>query len=168
MFRRHRHRVKPDRVEPDLPIVPMLDMSFQLLAFFVMTFNPVPAEGHLDMALPLIEGGKSEAPPPPSLEDAPDELFVIVEADAAHQIAQIRIREKDDTSKGRPLGADSAQLREALLERKKKRNGQTAKVKLEIDKGLAYAFVVKLIDEIKRTGYPQVAPALLGPDPPRK
>ena len=38
-----RKKKKPDYVEPDLPITPMLDMSFQLLAFFVMTFNPTPA-----------------------------------------------------------------------------------------------------------------------------
>ena len=61
-----RRRQVTDFIEPDLPIVPMLDMSFQLLAFFVMTFNPTPAEGHLEMALPLIEGGKSDQPPPPS------------------------------------------------------------------------------------------------------
>ena len=37
MFRR---RQGTDFVEPDLPITPMLDMSFQLLAFFIMTFKP--------------------------------------------------------------------------------------------------------------------------------
>ena len=35
-----------------LPITPMLDMTFQLLFFFIMNFNPVDIEGQLDAALP--------------------------------------------------------------------------------------------------------------------
>jgi len=57
MFGRHRHRQKPDHVEPDLPITPMLDMSFQLLAFFIMTFHPTQTEGQIMVALPKQEGG---------------------------------------------------------------------------------------------------------------
>ena len=51
---RHHHRDKGDPpVEVTLPITPMLDMSFQLLAFFVMTFQSANAlEGQLDMYLP--------------------------------------------------------------------------------------------------------------------
>src|SRR4051812_33229913 len=35
-----------------LPITPMLDMTFQLLFFFITSFNPADQEGQLDMALP--------------------------------------------------------------------------------------------------------------------
>jgi biopolymer transport protein ExbD len=35
-----------------LPITPMLDMTFQLLFFFIMSFNPSPIEGQMDMSLP--------------------------------------------------------------------------------------------------------------------
>src|SRR5947209_4849860 len=45
-----------DRVDPDLPITPMLDMSFQLLAFFIITFKPAPTEGQIALALPKDEG----------------------------------------------------------------------------------------------------------------
>jgi biopolymer transport protein ExbD len=38
--------------EVPLPITPMLDMAFQLLAFFIMTYNPTDLEGQLDLALP--------------------------------------------------------------------------------------------------------------------
>ncbi len=40
MLKHDRRRQGTDFVEPDLPITPMLDMSFQLLAFFIMTFKP--------------------------------------------------------------------------------------------------------------------------------
>lgn len=36
-----------------LPITPMLDMTFQLLFFFIMNFNPADMEGEMDMALPV-------------------------------------------------------------------------------------------------------------------
>ena len=64
MAHRHRHRDKGDPpVEVTLPITPMLDMSFQLLAFFVMTFQSANAlEGQIDMLLP--RGGTPQAKKP--------------------------------------------------------------------------------------------------------
>jgi len=35
-----------------LPITPMLDMTFQLLFFFIINFHPADLEGQMDMALP--------------------------------------------------------------------------------------------------------------------
>jgi len=50
------HRSKPEAdSKVTLPITPMLDMTFQLLFFFIMNFNPRPREGVLDMALPSNE-----------------------------------------------------------------------------------------------------------------
>jgi len=50
----HRHKPAAD-AKVVLPITPMLDMTFQLLFFFIMNFNPRPQEGVLDMALPTEE-----------------------------------------------------------------------------------------------------------------
>jgi biopolymer transport protein ExbD len=36
---------------PDVPITPMLDMAFQLLTFFVLTYKPAPAEVQFGMKL---------------------------------------------------------------------------------------------------------------------
>jgi biopolymer transport protein ExbD len=36
---------------PDVPVAPMLDMAFQLLSFFVLTYHPMPAEGQFVMNL---------------------------------------------------------------------------------------------------------------------
>jgi biopolymer transport protein ExbD len=38
--------------EITLPITPMLDMAFQLLMFFIFTYNPSALEGQMDLALP--------------------------------------------------------------------------------------------------------------------
>jgi biopolymer transport protein ExbD len=36
-----------------IPVAPMLDMAFQLLAFFILTFKPPTAEMHVDLYLPV-------------------------------------------------------------------------------------------------------------------
>jgi biopolymer transport protein ExbD len=36
---------------PNVPIAPMLDMAFQLLTFFVLTYKPAPVEGQFVMSL---------------------------------------------------------------------------------------------------------------------
>jgi biopolymer transport protein ExbD len=50
--------------EPDvavaLPIVPMLDLSFQILFFFIITFNPSRAEGRMSMNLPASGEAKAK------------------------------------------------------------------------------------------------------------
>src|SRR3954470_9383306 len=50
-----RDRSKPNNPSKIvLPITPMLDMTFQLLFFFIVNFRPAPAtmEGQIEMALP--------------------------------------------------------------------------------------------------------------------
>ena len=47
--RRHRGRSKHD---VELNLAAMLDMAFQLLAFFILTFRPSPVEGELALNLP--------------------------------------------------------------------------------------------------------------------
>ena len=60
-MRRRRGRRSQEEVE--LNLAAMLDMAFQLLAFFVATFQPSPAEGQISLRLPppvarTIEGTK--------------------------------------------------------------------------------------------------------------
>jgi biopolymer transport protein ExbD len=43
-------RKKPADVE--LNLAAMLDMAFQLLTFFILTFKPAPVEGQIDLRLP--------------------------------------------------------------------------------------------------------------------
>ena len=50
MSRRHHRRRSKKGVE--LNLAAMLDMAFQLLTFFILTFRPAPIEGHLALNLP--------------------------------------------------------------------------------------------------------------------
>ena len=48
------HRKKKHKKESgvELNLAAMLDMAFQLLAFFIMTFKPAPIEGQINLKLP--------------------------------------------------------------------------------------------------------------------
>jgi len=64
----------PPMAEPAIPITPMLDMTFQLLFFFIMTFKPpVGEETEIPFSLPADDSKKLSAAKPPDKppEDAP-------------------------------------------------------------------------------------------------
>lgn len=176
-MRRRRHG-SSSFVEPDLPITPMLDMSFQLLAFFVMTYNPTPTEGHIDVALPAQQGGPSTKLPDPFDADQVEDLTVRVEADDAGDVAGISISQGKDGAEA-AIPGKSKDARTNLFNELKKRlataktdhaarmaklNESKAfappKVKLELADNLSYKVVIALMDESARAGYPSVAPVL--------
>src|SRR5207248_6357441 len=56
----HRRKVADPDIRTALPIVPMLDMTFQLLFFFIITFNPGQREGQMSMNLPATGEAKAK------------------------------------------------------------------------------------------------------------
>src|SRR5437870_6693512 len=95
----------------------MLDMSFQLLAFFVMTFQAASAqEGQLDMYLPKAGAPMAKAPEKVDLTrdsdaeiDKEGDLTVVV-ASRGGDIESLSVREKVGST---PVG-DLKDLRPAL------------------------------------------------------
>lgn len=162
-----RHKEAPDYVEPDLPITPMLDMSFQLMAFFVFTFRPAPTEGQIAMSLPKQEGGEATAIPSPT-DEKPEAFVVRVEAAANGTIAKISLTKKDDVDT-RPvdLGADVKAYQKELQSRYAAIGNAEAKAKakvtLEIAENLLQEYVVQLLDNGIRSGFSNVAPVPLDP-----
>ena len=47
----HHRRAKKSEELISIPIVPMLDMAFQLLTFFILTYKQVPSEGQFGLNL---------------------------------------------------------------------------------------------------------------------
>lgn len=146
MIRKRRHQYA-EPVETSLPITPMLDMSFQLLSFFILTFNPPSAaEGQMDMFLPPAGAAKAKQvadidPFAMSDKDAeiPSEVTLAVTSrDGA--IDKITIKEKE---KDTPV-ADVKALR-MELEKIQQQLGPT-NVKIEADSKLKYAFLVEIMD----------------------
>ncbi len=141
--------------EPDLPITPMLDMSFQLMSFFILTFRPAPTEAQIPLALPKEEGGESSAPPSIDILDETKELVVQVYADKGRPTRILAALDTGDVEL-----KDSSDLMKFLKERSQ--GVKDPKLKFEFGEKLNYEYAIKLIDEAKRSGYPKVSPTLLG------
>jgi biopolymer transport protein ExbD len=148
-------------VDPDLPITPMLDMSFQLMAFFILTFRPMPTEAQLPLALPKSEG--AENAPPPSL-DFPiedEELIVQVYATDTGQIADITLALKTGNV---PFKTDTSALFAELKVKAKAAEAAGQKpprLRFEFAERLNYQFEIKMIDEARRAGFDRISPTLM-------
>src|SRR5262245_4000387 len=105
MARRHTLDVGGEGVNLALMITPMLDMAFQLMAFFIMTYHPSATERHLSGALlppaNVAKAGKADPrkddkePPPANVDpDVKEVLRVIVKAVAKGQL-EGELREGD-------------------------------------------------------------------------
>ena len=150
-----------DRVEPDLPITPMLDMSFQLLAFFILTFKPAPTEGQLVMALPREEpGGPSPNVPDPVRDLGPRDYTVRATATAGGAIEQLLLVEEGSAAPPRDLGANVTAFRDVLtaISSRLAREQKRGRLTLELDEKLRHAFVVQLMDTGARAGFSDISP----------
>jgi biopolymer transport protein ExbD len=159
MLKHDRHRQGTDFVEPDLPITPMLDMSFQLLAFFIMTFKPADTEGQIALTLPKEEGGPASAIPNIA-DNTPTKHFIVrVQATELGQIAGMNISiEGDADARGTDLGPNVTAYRDELLKRSRELAGKPGKVTLELGDKLLQAYVVQLVDTGIRAGFNDISP----------
>jgi biopolymer transport protein ExbD len=164
MNRRRRKEAEP--VEPDLPITPMLDMSFQLLSFFIMTFRPAATEAQIAMTLPKDEGSPNAMSFPSPADDRPVKFVVKVEAGEGGEIRSINVKEEGTASSGTDLGADpQALLKELKSINDEKLKGKPGKIVIEIDDRLLQAYVVNLIDAGLQAGFTDISPV---PSDPRR
>ncbi len=157
-----RKRGDRELVSPDLPITPMLDMSFQLMAFFILTFRPTPSEAQLALALPKEEGGQSQVAPSVDPTDDEDLIVQVYAADNGN-IADITVAPKTGNFS---LGKDPGELFKYLRGRAKAAEGdkkKPPKLRLEIAERLNYQYVIKMLDEARRAGFDRISPTLLNP-----
>ncbi len=100
---------------PDVPVTPMLDMAFQLLTFFVLTYKPAPSEGQFVMSLLPAQPAtaiSAEAPSDKPADNLPATLRTlptVLKAGEGGRLAQIIVGET-------PLATDPKAL-EAELEK---------------------------------------------------
>src|SRR5262245_21281135 len=153
---RHYYRQGTDFVEPDLPITPMLDMSFQLLAFFIMTFKPAPTEAQIAMTLPKEEGGAQGIPSP--ADDPPAKFVVKVAATGEGKIKSMSLMKAGSAEKEIDLGADGRTYLNELKKLAGQNKGKPRKLTLEIEPKLLHGYVVQLMDHGIRAGFIDIAP----------
>lgn len=175
-----KHRATVPDVAVALPIVPMLDLSFQILFFFMITFNPSKAEGK--MALNLPASGQAKAKDSQSVDltksdtdlEVPADFVVVVRTfDNDSFSLAIRTSEKVDqvgdarglaqlNAKERQAEIDKlldklrAELEKRLKEKREKDDKAADNVKIEANGKTKYALVVGVIDACVKAGYAQV------------
>lgn len=97
---------------PDVPVAPMLDMAFQLLTFFVLTYRPAPVEGQFMMNLlppQPVTAEAAAATEAAATNDLPATLRtlpVVLRADDQGRLAQINIAEFDVSDDPKALAAE--------------------------------------------------------------
>lgn len=95
-----RYRPEPPE-EVMFPVTPMLDMAFQLLAFFVLTFQAPTGETHIDLELPVTplampgapRGDASSGPSRSIDSDMENDLLIRAEADDLGDLKALRLGE---------------------------------------------------------------------------
>ncbi|HZT82429.1 MAG TPA: biopolymer transporter ExbD [Gemmataceae bacterium] len=148
-----------------LPIAPMLDMSFQLLFFFILNFNPVSViEGQMELSLPAPMAVKSNEPkvdPNPKADKEPEveaELTVLVRTQHSEehkgQISDLRIQR----AKGGEMEVGRKDLPRLIAELQRLQKDLTNKtdIMVQADSHLMWSEVVDVMDACRQAGFTNV------------
>jgi biopolymer transport protein ExbD len=140
--------MKIEKKNPDskveIQMTPMIDIVFQLLTFFIMTFKIVAAEGDFDIKMPL--SARSEGLPP---EEALPPMKVRLTSTSSGQLTKIRLNDND-------FGVSFDGLHNYIIsvigdERGPGSRQETAEVELDCDPQLHYEYVIRAITAV--SGY---------------
>ena len=116
----HRNRKSSSDESVELNLAAMLDMAFQLLTFFILTFRPAPLEGQISLRLPPPHAlaGKGVAHPgdtplPPKLLENFNTLKIKLDSDHNGHLNHIDV-EKQNVAVDSNLKAFNAELNKDL------------------------------------------------------
>jgi biopolymer transport protein ExbD len=157
-YRRHRDPV----LDVELPITPMLDLAFQVLLFFILTYHPSQLEGQLELVLPDAAEGKAAAPVdhPASMDEPipelPAEITVVIKTHQTGEHAGSVSRIKIESPEGSREVDGRDELRRHLQKLRPGLVNQTD-VKLQGESGLKTAHFIEIMDECMRAGFKNVA-----------
>ena len=136
--RRHRGAGE-EKIE--LQMTPMIDIVFQLLVFFIMTFKIVAQEGDFNIKMPI--SAPREGLPP---EDQLPPMRLRLQADADGHLASIHLNEK-------AFGTRFNALRNHIISIVGEDTGplsirKSAEIEIDADYHLRYANIIKAITAI--------------------
>jgi biopolymer transport protein ExbD len=159
-------RRKPEAgPEPTLPVTPMLDMAFQLLAFFVMTYHPSDLEGQMDLSLPsenITRADKQENVDPNSKPDPnralelPANLTVIVrtQMDNVNNGRISALTLQDDSG---PHPVDNLDTLSTELKERSKTVDNKENIKIQADAKLKWEAVIQVMDVCQQAGFKNIS-----------
>lgn len=153
-----RRRRKKNNESVELNLAAMLDMAFQLLAFFVLTFRPATVELEMRMNLPLQDGvaidreqktdGPVNAAPPPGAVAIYEAIPVNVEASDSGEVSEIRLGQRT-ISKG-PATEASLQALGAALGKIVSQPNAVDRVEITVSGRLSYQDFMRIMDTCSR------------------
>lgn len=159
---------KQKGIDVEIPVTPMLDMAFQLLTFFILTYRPAPSEGQFGMnlmpAAPIIKMDAA-APPASDANANPD-------VPAALRTMTTQLRANPDGTLGRVTIEENelqgmeqlrAKLREILDPSKDLPFEQAL---IQADPDLKYEELMKVIDVFSSLKINKISFAELDPNGP--
>ncbi len=135
--------------EVELNLAAMLDMAFQLLAFFILTFKPAPLEGFIAMRMPPPQAttrpGQAAASEQPMGEifEKLETLMVTIKSSPEGGIGSLQLEEGEPTTSLQDfeqklnllLGAPGAPFEQVIL---------------QVGSGLHYDSLVRILDICSR------------------
>ena len=151
----------------DMPITPMLDMTFQLLFFFILNYSPPTNEGEINYNLPppdATQGPAAEKPDPSGAEQDDLELksqvtvLVRTQHDGINDGVISEIRVQEGTSGETPIQTHDGKLDELITYLKKIRPGLVNQEDLFIqgDSRLKWSGMVNVMDACRKAGFGNV------------
>jgi biopolymer transport protein ExbD len=148
--RRARRGESPEEVQ--FPVTPMLDMAFQLLAFFILTFQSPTSETRLDLYLPTMPvalpgspQGQARATPPRRTDlDLENDLKIRAEADELGDLKSLRLG--DTPLPDLDALADRLRRYAAILD------GRPLRVRISADDRLRYEEAARIIGTCNAVG----------------
>lgn len=151
MRRRKRHL----QGDVELNLAAMLDMAFQLLAFFILTFRPAPAEGHIALRMPdpepvtrIVEGAAAgDDKQDQRAVQGIDTLVVTALSNSQGGISDLRIGEGEPTTSLQFL---ESQLQTIFADP----STPFERVLLQVGSGLQYEHLMRLLDVCTRVKLP--------------
>lgn len=95
MRRRYRFRRIGASDQIELNMAAMLDMAFQLLAFFILTFKPAPMESIIAMRVPALaptrSTGQTTTEPSPIAAEIGEQLRIVLKAGQNGRLAAVEL-----------------------------------------------------------------------------
>jgi biopolymer transport protein ExbD len=157
-------RKKKPAEEIKIPITPMLDMAFQLLTFFILTYKPAPSEGQFAMnlmpAAPATDfRAKDAAAATPTNENIPAALRTlptVLRAVEGGALGRVSLGEQD------VQGMDA--LKRELQVILKDPSLPFDQALLKVDPNLKYSELMQVIDVFSSLKLSKVSFAELGPN----
>lgn len=152
-----------------LPITPMLDMTFQLLTFFIFTYHPSAIEGQMEFSLPAPDSGVA-APAPvdaPIISPLPDErsqvtIVLKTQHDGSHDGMVSAVLVQTNLGGETALPSIDALARHLRERRQSGILKPTDSIQIQSESKLKYAFVMKAMDVCAQEGFGRIG---FGPPP---